>query len=73
MGWGCPCTIKKETVPDCWDDWPLLGDHEMKLGEIRTSVGFVFVSGQKAADELRAAGKFYLWEGGYIGEAVVLT
>jgi len=45
----------------------------MKLGEIRTSGGFVFVSGQKAADELRAAGKFYLWEGGYIGEAVVLT
>jgi hypothetical protein len=38
----------------------------------RQRVGFVFLSGQKAADELRAAGKFYLYEvHKRIGEAIV--
>jgi hypothetical protein len=72
LGWGCPCTIQKKTVPECWDGWPLLGDHEMKPGESRKAIGFVFACGKEAADKMSAAGKFYLWEGGFIGEATVV-
>jgi len=69
LGWGCPCTMQKST-DDCWDGYPLLGDQEMRPGESRTGIGFVFISGEAAA-KMRAAGKFYLWEGGFIGEAIV--
>jgi hypothetical protein len=68
LGWGCPCSVQKAT-DDCWDAYPLLGDLEMKPGESRKAVGFVFLSGEAAAAKMRAAGKFYLWEGGFIGEA----
>jgi hypothetical protein len=44
----------------------------MKPGESRKGVGFVFTAGQQAADVMRAAGKFYLWEGRFIGEATVV-
>ena len=56
-----------------WDGYPLLGDVEMQPGETKRSVGFVFLSGDEAAEKLRAAGKFYLWEGRFIGEATVMT
>jgi hypothetical protein len=32
----------------------------------------VFLSGKEAADVLRKAGTFYLWEGRFVGEAVVV-
>jgi hypothetical protein len=35
----------------------------------RRRFGFVFVSGDEAANVLREEGAFYLWEGGFIGEA----
>ena len=63
--------MEKNTL-DCSDGWPLLGDQEVKPGETRRAVGFVFLSGKEAADKMRAAGKFYLWEGHFIGEAVVV-
>jgi len=43
----------------------------MSPGEIRR-LGFVFLSGDEAASQLRQAGHFYLWEGGFIGEATVI-
>jgi hypothetical protein len=33
----------------------------------------VFLSGKMAADIFRKAGIFYLWEGRFIGEAVVIV
>ena len=42
------------------------------VGEHR-KVGFVFLSGESAAETLRKAGKFYLWEGKIVGEATVLS
>lgn len=38
----------------------------------RRRVGYVFLSGQEAVDALKDAGKFYLWELGLIGEAVII-
>jgi hypothetical protein len=58
---------------EAWDGYPLLGDQEMKPGDTRKAVGFVFLSGKEAADKMRAAGKFYLWDGRFIGEAVLAS
>jgi hypothetical protein len=44
----------------------------MAPGE-RRRVGYVFLSGPKAADYFRAAGKFYLWELRLIGEATIVA
>lgn len=71
-GWGCPCSVTKNEPITGYDGWPLLGDEPIKPGEHRR-LGFVFASGEEAANVLRAAGKFYLWEGHFIGEAIVVT
>jgi hypothetical protein len=39
----------------------------------RRRLGFVFLSGEQTANLFRRAGRFFLWEGGFIGEAVVVT
>lgn len=73
LGWGCPCSVQNSVLREGWDGYPLLlGDRIMMLGETRCAVGFVFRSGNQAADIMRAAGKFYLWEGDFIGEATVV-
>jgi hypothetical protein len=50
----------------------LLGDTPIEPGEKRR-LGFVFLSGEEAADIVRNAGTFYLWEGRFIGEARVIS
>lgn len=74
LGWGCPCVVDRSLEEvEGWDGWPLLGDlEEVRPGETRRAVGFVFFSGEEAANKMRAAGRFYLWEGWFIGEAVVV-
>jgi hypothetical protein len=69
-GWGCPCMISKSQPLTGWDAWPLL-DSPIGPGE-RRRLGFVFLSGEEAAKIFRQAGFFYLWEGGFIGEAAVV-
>jgi hypothetical protein len=54
-----------------YDAWPLLGDTAIRPGEGRR-LGFVFLSGEKTAKLFWDAGKFFLWEGGFIGEAIVV-
>jgi hypothetical protein len=54
-----------------YDGWPLLGDRPLRPGEQRR-LGFVFGSGAEAASVLRNAGRFFLWEGRFIGEARVV-
>lgn len=65
-----PCMIQKTQPLEAWDALPLLRDQPLHPGEARR-LGFVFLSGEPAAKALRAAGKFYLWDGRFIGEAVV--
>ena len=71
-GWGCPCSLTKDTPLVGYDGWPLLGDAPMAPGESRR-VGFVFLSGEEAATLFRKAGRFFLWEGRFIGEAFVVA
>lgn len=71
-GWRCPCVLSKSQPTVGYDGWPLLGDKPMIAGEHRR-VGFVFLSGEEAAAVFRKAGRFFLWEGRCIGEAVVVA
>ncbi|HEX5245389.1 MAG TPA: hypothetical protein VFW23_19160 [Tepidisphaeraceae bacterium] len=48
-----------------------LGDRPMKLGETRR-VGFAFLIADKAVPILKSAGTFYLWSGGFFGEATLV-
>jgi hypothetical protein len=51
--------------------WPQLKE-PLVPGDSRR-LGFVFLlSGKESADALRKAGTFYLWEGKFVGEAVVV-
>jgi hypothetical protein len=68
---GCPCMVGKDSS-DAWDCRLLLDGRSMSPGETRR-VGISFLSGEKAAQAFRAAGKFYLWESRIIGEAIVVS
>jgi hypothetical protein len=71
-GWMCPCVVNKTEVPEASDGAPILKDGPMQLGEMR-EVDFLFPLAGKDVIPLAAGSpKFYLWEGGYIGEAQVL-
>jgi hypothetical protein len=65
---GCPCKFRKEDF-EARDCGVLLGVKSIAPGE-SARVGVTFLSPDSAA-LFRAAGKFYLWEGGIIGEAMV--
>jgi len=70
-GWGCPCKLTMDDDEPAWDGWPLLGDTMLEPGQ-GGRFGWMFLSGAEAADRMKAAGRFYLWEGRIIGEAVVV-
>jgi hypothetical protein len=63
--------VSKETPLVGWDAWPLLGDATLEPGD-ECKLGFVFLT-VEGLEHIRAAGKFYLWEGGFIGEATVVA
>ena len=69
LGWSCLCSPNNDQ-PSGFGGWPLLGDDPLEP-ESERRLGFVFLS-DDAAPALRALGKFYLWEGRFIGEAVVV-
>lgn len=68
-GWGCACSCSKLTDAVFYDGWPLL--HASFAPGERRRLGFVFLA-EDAATILRQAGTFYLWEGRFIGEAIVV-
>ena len=70
-GYGCPCFRSKDVAVGGWDARLQLGDMPFAPGTKRR-IGFVFLSGKEAADAMRKAGRFYLWEGGFVGEATVV-
>jgi hypothetical protein len=61
--------VSQEQPFSGYDGWPVL-DEPLLPGEERTAVPFVFLS-PEGAEAVRLAGRFYLWEGGFIGEAFV--
>jgi len=77
-GWSCPCFAVKDPFENrraqspANDGAPILVDGPMQLGETR-EVDFIFpLAGKDAVPLVEKVTKFYLWEGGYIGEADVL-
>lgn len=70
-GYGCPVTISQNEPIEGWYALLLLRDEPLQPGETRR-LGFVFLSGQRAVEALSTAGRFFLWEGKFIGEAVVV-
>lgn len=71
-GWMCPCVVNKTEIPDASDGAPILKNGPMQLGDT-LEVDFLFpLSGKEAIPLVAKAPKFYLWEGDYIGEAIVL-
>jgi hypothetical protein len=72
-GWGCPCMASDQPPLVGYDGWPLLGDLPLAPGE-RRRVGFVFpLSPDEATSTLRKARVFFLWEGHFIGRAVIVA
>lgn len=69
-GWACPCMISTAEPLEGVTGLPQLGEVAFAAGETRR-LGFVF-PGDGAAERIREAGAFYLWEGGFIGEARVV-
>jgi hypothetical protein len=67
-GFGCPCMLdeKSNTFADC--RLFLSGQHISPGETKRVGIRFSF---DPAALLFRSAGKFYLWDGRVIGEAVV--
>jgi hypothetical protein len=70
-GWGRPCFCSKSTNTICYDGWPIL--HEPLAPGDRRRVGFVFLHEEQAVEALRRAGTFYLREGRFLGEALVVA
>src|SRR5262249_42235799 len=70
-GWGCPCMIAKAEPLVGYDAWPLLGDDPINPGDSRC-LGFIFLT-QEGLETVVKAGRFFLWEGGFIGEATVVA
>jgi len=69
-GWGCPCMVSQERPFSGYDGWPIL-DEPIQPGEQREGAPFVFLLAE-GAEAMRQAGQFYLWELGFIGEAIVV-
>jgi hypothetical protein len=71
LGYGCPCFTAKDTAVGGWDARLQLGDQPFEPGSQRR-VGFVFLV-PEGAEAMRRAGRFFLWEGRFVGEASVVT
>ena len=70
-GWGCPCVVSQQRPLSGYDGWPFLSE-PLQPGEKRAAVPFVFLSSE-GADVMRKAGRFYLWDGKFVGEAVIVS
>ena len=69
-GFGCPCKLSKDTIKA--NDARLLFEEDwVELGE-EVVAGFFFLFGDDAARPFQDAGRFFLWEAGIVGEAIVL-
>lgn len=53
-----------------YDGLPLIGEEPLLPGETR-QLGFIFLSHEEAVPILLTAGRFFLWNGRFVGEATV--
>jgi hypothetical protein len=70
-GWGYPCMLSTAEPLIGYDALLFLDDGDLLPGETRR-LGFYFLSHEEVVPLMRKAGHFYLWEGGFIGEATVI-
>ena len=77
-GWMCSCFAVKDPFENrrakasASDGAPILVDGQMELGTTQV-VDFIFpLAGKDAVPLVEKSTRFYLWEGGYVGEADVL-
>jgi hypothetical protein len=72
LGWGCPAFVRLDQhKPPGWDCHPKFSEIGLGAGE-EAEIGFVFLSGEKAARCFIEAGQMFLWEGRFIGEVTEL-
>ncbi|MES3098830.1 hypothetical protein O6W96_04925 [Sphingomonas faeni] len=62
--------VSQETPLIGFDALPLIGGEPLLPGETR-SLGFVFLLPEEAVPAIRMAGRFFLWEGRFVAEAIV--
>ena len=67
----CPCFASQDTNSGGWDCMIVEGA-PLAPGE-RGQLGFAFLSGDRAVQAFTEAGRFYLWEGRFVGEATVVA
>lgn len=70
-GYGCPCFISKDFAQDGWDARLQLDEIPFEPGTARR-VGFVFIHPEGAV-HMKEAGRFFLWDGRFVGEAEVVV
>jgi hypothetical protein len=66
----CPCAVTNINPAMMHSAQLLLGSEPMSPGESRR-IGFAFLT-TEGADAMRQAGKFYLWDGKFFAEAVIV-
>ena len=71
LGYFPPCFPAKDTAVGGWDARMQLGDQAFEPGTTRR-VGFVFIS-EESAEAAKKAGRFFLWDGRFVGEAKVVS
>ena len=69
-GWSCACFVTKDAMSKSFEAYPLLGDSIMSPSETRY-LGLWFMDYEEAEPIFKKAEKLYLWEDGFIGQAVV--
>ena len=70
LGDSCPCFVEKNPLSGGFDAYPLLADKIMSPSETRY-LGLWFMNPKEAKPVFEKARNFYLWEGSFIGEAIV--
>jgi len=70
LGYGCPCFIKKDAMSGGFDAYPLLANKIMSPSETRY-LGLWLMNPEDAEPAFKRVGRLYLWDGGFIGEAVI--
>ncbi len=71
IGYGCGCKVKPDEASACECRINFYNKYPVRAGETRRADIF-FLTGEDAEAFFQAAGKFYLYEAGIIGEATAL-
>lgn len=70
-GFGCVLMTNRELPYSGWDALLLLRDQPLHPGE-RRRLGFVFLTPESAVPIFSQAERFFLWDGRFIGEGLII-